>query len=79
MAAFRTMTARFSSSCRGCAFPILPGALMVTGGRGRNYHVDCKDSTRIVTTYFPSTGNYHYQNANGPCEDRPCCGCCSVT
>jgi hypothetical protein len=34
-------------------------------------------SERCHVAYFPSTGQYLYQNKAGRCEDAPCCGCCT--
>lgn len=31
---------------------------------------------RVIATTF-SSGDTVYQNANGRCEDAPCCGCCT--
>jgi hypothetical protein len=75
--AYRTMTARFPGRCRGCDAGIVPGDIIVHGGRGKTYHVDCNGRTEITTIYFPSTGNTIYRNARGRCEDAPCCGCCT--
>lgn len=77
MAAYRTLTARFPGSCRGCTNPITPGDLIVSAGRGRTYHQDCSGRTRVTTAYFPSSGETVYRNVNGRCEDAPCCGCCT--
>lgn len=35
-------------------------------------------ASRAPYAYFPSTGETVYRNANGLCEDAPCCGCCGV-
>lgn len=75
--AFRTMTAKFPGACRGCSNPVIPGDIIIFGGRGRTFHVDCKGKKKITTIYFPSTGNTVYRNARGTCEDAPCCGCCT--
>lgn len=74
---YRTLTARFSGKCRGCTKGVKPGDIIITGGRGKTYHVDCTGEKKVHTWYFPSTGETVYRNANGPCEDRPCCGCCT--
>lgn len=77
MAGYRTMTARFAGACRGCDAPITPGDIIVHGGRGKTYHQDCNGRTKVHTIYFPSSGETIYRNANGTCEDAPCCGCCT--
>lgn len=74
---YRTMTARFRGACRGCSAPVRPGQVIVTGGKGRTYHQDCKGQTEITTIYFPSSGQTIYRNVRGTCEDAPCCGCCT--
>lgn len=50
---------------------------MVPGGKGNNFHVDCKDNPEVTTIFFPSSGTTIYRNARGTCEDAPCCGCCT--
>ena len=35
-----------------------------------------KEENKIIHTTF-SSGESVYRNANGVCEDAPCCGCCS--
>lgn len=71
------MTARFSGACRGCDSLVKPGDTIVTGGRGRTYHVDCSGQKDVMTIHFPSSGTTIYRNARGTCEDAPCCGCCT--
>lgn len=73
----RSMVARFPGSCKGCAFPILPGDLIAYVRKGTVYHVDCEKNKEVVTTYFPSSNTTVFRNAKGICEDAPCCGCCS--
>jgi hypothetical protein len=75
----KTMVARFPGKCAShiCSKPIEVGDVIVHIRKGTTYHVDCDGAKRITRTYFPSTGNEYFQNANGRCEDAPCCGCCS--
>lgn len=84
--AFRTITARFPGTCRRCDGTIEIGDSIRFGGRGLTYHLgsDCPEAgtftgngKKVTTIYFPSTGNTIYRNANGRCEDAPCCGCCT--
>ncbi len=72
-----TMTARFPGTCAGCRKAIAVGDVIVHIRKGTTYHQDCDGATRIVRTYFPSTGAEVFTNARGRCEDSPCCGCCN--
>jgi len=75
----KVMTARFAGTCAShtCSKPINPGDLIVHIRRGVTYHVDCDGRKLVTTVYFPSSGTTIYRNANGTCEDAPCCGCCT--
>lgn len=73
----KVMVARYAGTCTGCHKAINPGDEIVHIRRGTTYHEACDNSYRVVTTYFPSTGNTVTRNARGTCEDAPCCGCCT--
>jgi hypothetical protein len=76
----RLMTARFTSTCRPCGGEIVPGDRIAVLGRGRTVHANCRapgTNGRGITEIRTSSGWVGYRNANGRCEDAPCCGCCT--
>jgi len=76
----KKITLRYAGKCRECGAKLEVGESAWWYGKGKVYGTNChsKDSKKEVTEfYFPSTGEYAYQNKNGRCEDAPCCGCCT--
>jgi len=75
-------TNRYPASCAECGARVArrAGIIKKEGGKWKVYHLACHEERepRVVETYFPSTGNYYYQNSRGKCIDAPCCGCCSA-
>ena len=73
---------RWAADCHECKtrVPKRGGVLKKEEDEWRVYHNACYEegSPQVVETYFPSTGNYYYQNSRGKCIDAPCCGCCSA-
>lgn len=74
-------TNRYPASCAECGARVArrAGIIEKEGGKWRVYHLACHEEgePKVVETYFPTTGNYHYQNSKGRCIDAPCCGCCT--
>lgn len=82
------MTNRYAGTCGACGtrVPARGGVVLETasrgqagngGGRWEVRHLTCQDGTpRVVETVF-SSGRRVTRNAQGLCEDAPCCGCCT--
>ena len=80
----KTITLKFAGTCKECGTALPVGTKAKWYGRGVVYGLTCHDkpkgfgSRRKVNYYYsPTTGNEWSQNANGRCEDAPCCGCCT--
>jgi hypothetical protein len=76
----RTMTARYNGRCAGCNNRIRRGETIgYESDRRLAFHERCvsDDTARqsVATTF--SSGHTVYRNIRGPCEDAPCCGCCT--
>jgi len=73
----RTITLKFTGTCRDCGTNLAVGEKARWYGRGIVYGVDCHakpaefdDGIRWDTRRGVAIG------FNGMCEDAPCCGCC---
>lgn len=91
MARFKTITAKYEGTCRRCGGTVHPGEKVRWAKGAGTWHLkaDCPacnedadlapppPADEVVEFYFPATGTTLYQNANGRCEDAPCCGCCT--
>ena len=84
----KTITLKFEGKCadRNCGAILPVGTKAKWYGRGKVYGLSCHETPfevrkfskrRVNEFYSPTTGNSWSQNANGRCEDAPCCGCCT--
>jgi hypothetical protein len=82
----KTITLKFEGKCAdpNCGAVLAVGTKAKWYGRGKVYGLDCHSSPwkgqrkrKVNYFYSPTTGNEWSQNANGRCEDAPCCGCCT--
>jgi hypothetical protein len=75
----RTLTARYTGTCRRCDGPITPGDTILFLGKRNTVHENCAERAEsgVIEIYFPSTGNRITRNRRGTCEDAPACGCCT--
>jgi hypothetical protein len=72
---------KFAGKCRYCDVIVPPngGTVDKYGKHWRVAHLSCagKKAPSVVGISFGS-GETFTRNANGRCEDAPCCGCCIV-
>lgn len=77
---------KFATNCAGCKGPVAANAgklFKARSGAWLVYHLPCKTdagsprSRRPAVTTSRTSGGTFIQNANGRCEDAPCCGCCT--
>ena len=76
----KLITLKFDGKCRECGSGLKAGDKAYWYGRGKVYGTSChsmNNERKIVSFYFPGSGEYAYQNSKGRCEDAPCCGCCT--
>ncbi len=76
---------RYAQACADCGAQVNAGA-GILNRNGRRWAVTHEDCTAPGNTPRPpvrrmvgwrTSGGTFYTNANGRCEDAPCCGCCS--
>lgn len=79
------------TGCGGLVGPGEGVAYRGGGRRWSVRHATCEPSTTVaapstfysrrgrrrVSTVLTTSGGTFYRNANGRCEDAPCCGCCT--
>ena len=69
---------KYPKPCNNCGEVVAPfnGTLARQNGKWIVNHITC-GAPRIHIVEF-SSGAVEYRNANGRCEDAPCCGCCTI-
>lgn len=78
----RYPTNKYPGTCVDCGATVAAGAGRTWKGRGGwkvSHGGTCtgRAATPRVVTFRLNSGAEVYRNANGICEDAPCCGCCS--
>ena len=85
----KQMAAKYSGTCKHCGGGIAKGEQIEwSKGQGAS-HADCArmratkrtpmTGARVHTVQFNGGDSTVYtRNANGRCEDAPCCGCCTI-
>jgi hypothetical protein len=76
------MVNKYKGTCINCKCGVEAGQGQAKKSKAGRWYVLCATCTdnkapRVMTFYFPSTGETVTRNANGRCEDAPCCGCCT--
>ena len=78
------MNNKYKGTCIECRCEVAPGEGVAKKSKKGRWFVLCADHAensaprnKVNHYYSPVTGNSWMQNANGRCEDDPCCGCCN--
>ena len=74
----RTITMKFAGTCKACATPLPAGTRARWTGRGKVFGLRCHAQAADVVYGIDGLRweRGRAVQANGMCEDAPCCGCC---
>jgi len=73
----KTITLKYSGYCAECSTPLPKGTRARWFGRGRVSGLTCHAMYGAeATANWNKWVNGRAVQANGMCEDAPCCGCC---